>query len=102
MDNNITAEKNKILNDKRVIAEIERHLWLESEKAGYNIGFEKAREDWLINFSSAWMKYHMPEAAAATSPAGQKPDEAKAPKAARAAKPVRAAAPKRRRAKSYL
>ena len=51
----------KLLSDKRVIAEIERHLWIESEKAGENIGYEKAQEDWLERFSRAWMEYHMPE-----------------------------------------
>ena len=51
----------KLLSDKRVIEEIHRHLWIESEKAGYDIGFEKAKEDWLIRFAPAWMEYHMPE-----------------------------------------
>ena len=56
-----TISVEKLLRDKRVIAEIERHLWIESEKAGYDIGFERAKEEWLKNFSSAWMNYHMPE-----------------------------------------
>ena len=51
----------KLLTDRRVVEEINRHLWLESEKAGHDIGFEKAKEDWLKNFSKAWMEYHMPE-----------------------------------------
>ena len=51
----------KLLSDKRVIEEIQRHLWIESEKAGYDIGFENAQEDWFKRFSKAWMEYHMPE-----------------------------------------
>ena len=51
----------EILSDRRVVEEINRHLWIESEKAGYDIGFDKAAEDWLTNFSKAWMDYHMPE-----------------------------------------
>ena len=50
-----------LLKDKRVIEEIHRHLWIESEKAGYDIGFEKAAEDWLVRFSKAWMTYHLPK-----------------------------------------
>ena len=56
---NIDVEK--LLSDKRVVAEIERHLWLESEKQGFDLGYEKAKEDWLKNFSIDWMQYHMPQ-----------------------------------------
>ena len=51
----------KLLKDKRVVEEIHRHLWIESEKAGYDIGFDKAAEDWLKNFSKAWMSYNIPK-----------------------------------------
>ena len=51
----------KLLKDRRVVEEIQRHLWIESEKAGYDIGFDKATEDWLKNFSKAWMDYHLPK-----------------------------------------
>ena len=34
--------------------EILRHKWLESEKAGHDIGFEKALLDWIINHRSEW------------------------------------------------
>ena len=49
-----------LLKDKRVVEEIHRHLWIESEKAGQDIGFDSAAQDWLVNFSKAWMDYHMP------------------------------------------
>jgi hypothetical protein len=48
----------ELLKDRRVIEEINRHLWIESEKAGYDIGFEKAAEDWLKRFSGEWIKYN--------------------------------------------
>ena len=54
-------EKKKLLADRRVVEEINRHLWIESEKAGRDIGFENAAEDWLKHFSKAWMDYHMPK-----------------------------------------
>ena len=34
--------------------EILRHKWIESEKAGYDVGFEKALLDWIVKHRSAW------------------------------------------------
>jgi hypothetical protein len=34
--------------------EILRHKWIESEKNGTDIGFEKALLDWIIKYRSAW------------------------------------------------
>jgi len=48
----------KLLHNKKVIEEINRHKWLESEIAGYDIGFEAAAEDWLKKHASAWVSYH--------------------------------------------
>ncbi|MCD4781932.1 MAG: hypothetical protein K8S27_15505 [Candidatus Omnitrophica bacterium] len=50
-----------LLKDRKVVDEINRHLWIESEKAGQDIGFDQAAEDWLENFSKAWMDYHIPK-----------------------------------------
>lgn len=36
--------------------EILRHKWIESEKAGHDIGFEKALLDWILNHRSAWKR----------------------------------------------
>jgi hypothetical protein len=36
--------------------EILKHKWLESEKAGYDIGFEHALTDWIIKHRSKWRK----------------------------------------------
>ena len=34
--------------------EILRHKWIESEKAGYDIGFEKALLDWIVQHRAHW------------------------------------------------
>ena len=34
--------------------EILKHKWIESEKAGHDIGFERALTDWIIKHRSAW------------------------------------------------
>ena len=49
----------ELLKDENVKKEIERHKWLESEKAGFDIGFNKAAEDWLNRFSDAWMSQNL-------------------------------------------
>jgi hypothetical protein len=36
--------------------EILRHKWLESEKAGHDIGFEKALLDWVVHHRSSWLR----------------------------------------------
>jgi hypothetical protein len=36
--------------------EILRHKWIESEKAGHDIGFERALTDWILKHRSAWRK----------------------------------------------
>lgn len=37
--------------------EILKHKWLESEKKGYDIGFENALFDWILNYRKNWRKY---------------------------------------------
>ena len=36
--------------------EILRHKWLESEKAGYDIGFERALLDWIVKHRANWRR----------------------------------------------
>jgi hypothetical protein len=36
--------------------EILKHKWLESEKVGYDIGFEQALTDWIVKHRSKWRK----------------------------------------------
>jgi len=50
-----------LLKDKRVVEEINKHLWIESQKAGYSIGIERATDEWLRLYAPGWMKYHMPD-----------------------------------------
>ena len=37
--------------------EILKHKWIESEKAGYDIGFERALTEWIIKHRSRWRKH---------------------------------------------
>ena len=37
--------------------EILRHKWLESEKKGYDIGFNNALFDWILKYRTSWRKY---------------------------------------------
>lgn len=55
------SDLRELLKDKRVMEEIHRHLWIESQKAGYNIGIERATDEWLRLYAEGWMRYHMPE-----------------------------------------
>ena len=36
--------------------EIMKHKWIESEKAGHDIGFERALTDWIIKHRTKWRK----------------------------------------------
>jgi hypothetical protein len=36
--------------------EILRHKWIQSEKAGENVGFEKALLDWVSNHRADWRR----------------------------------------------
>lgn len=36
--------------------EILKHKWIESEKRGFDIGFEKALTDWIMNHRAKWRK----------------------------------------------
>ncbi len=36
--------------------EILKHKWIESEKAGHDIGFERAILDWIVKYRSGWRR----------------------------------------------
>jgi hypothetical protein len=58
--------KNSVLY-KEFLAEREeilKHKWIESEKAGKDIGFEKALLDWIVKHRSNWRTKRMKEARA--------------------------------------
>ena len=42
-------------------AEILKHKWIESEKAGADIGFEKALLDWIVRHRSNWRQKRLKE-----------------------------------------
>jgi len=59
--NSIKEEMEKLLKNSELYKEflrereeILKHKWLESEKAGYDIGFEKALLDWVFNHRNNW------------------------------------------------
>ena len=63
--------KNSVLY-KEFLAEREeilKHKWIESEKAGTDIGFEKALLDWILKHRSNWREKRMKEARAETKAA---------------------------------
>lgn len=67
MDNpnseNSDLVKNSVLY-REFLAEREEilvHKWLESEKAGYDIGFERALLDWIVKYRSAWREQRRKE-----------------------------------------
>jgi hypothetical protein len=56
--------KNSVLY-KEFLAEREeilKHKWIESEKAGADIGFEKALLDWIVKHRTNWRERRMREA----------------------------------------
>ena len=61
------VSREELLKDPRVIEEINRHLWIESEKAGHDIGFEKATDDWITRFSAGWVKHFMSDKSSKSS-----------------------------------
>jgi hypothetical protein len=63
--------KNSVLY-KEFLAEREeilKHKWIESEKAGSDIGFEKALLDWIVKYRSSWRNKRLKEARAETTTA---------------------------------
>jgi hypothetical protein len=63
--------KNSVLY-KEFLAEREeilKHKWIESEKAGADIGFEKALLDWIVKYRSSWRNKRTKEARAETTAA---------------------------------
>ena len=63
--------KNSVLY-KEFLAEREeilKHKWIESEKAGTDIGFERALLDWIVKHRSSWRDKRQKEAKAQPQPA---------------------------------
>ena len=56
----IKAKNIELLKDEQAVTEINRHRWIESEKAGCDIGFDKAAADWLNTYSDGWLAFRNP------------------------------------------
>jgi len=50
-------DKDFLRRVREVMREIERHKWLESEKAGRDIGGNKAALDWLKHHYDEWKQH---------------------------------------------
>lgn len=57
--------------DRSTAEEIQKYKWIESEKAGQDIGWERARQEWLQKHFPAWKqnRWHRAIAAALQSEA---------------------------------
>jgi hypothetical protein len=62
-DRDMTGESREIVMNSALYREflaereeILRHKWLESEKAGCDIGFERALLDWILKHRSNWRR----------------------------------------------
>ena len=47
-----------LLKDRDILNEINRHKWIESEKAGSDIGFERASREWINTYSKQYFAKH--------------------------------------------
>ncbi len=54
------SDLRELLKDKKVVEEINKHLWIESQKVGYSIGIERATDEWLRMYAEGWLKYNRP------------------------------------------
>jgi len=46
------------LKDPRVLDEIRRHKWIESEKVNSEIGFATAAVEWITRYGPQWKAHH--------------------------------------------
>ena len=53
--------------------EILRHKWLESERVGYDIGFERALLDWIRKHREGWRRSRRQSPAPGNQSPGQSP-----------------------------
>ena len=56
-----SINKQELLKVPEVLDEISHHLWIESEKAGRDIGFDKAADEWIKKYSMDWMESNRPD-----------------------------------------
>ena len=56
LSNDPIIKANKIANAALEQVEILKHKWLESEKAGHDIGMKKAKATWKSSHAKDWRK----------------------------------------------
>ena len=54
----MSITNSELLKDKDVLNEINRYKWIESEKAGLDIGFERAAREWINSYSKKYLTEH--------------------------------------------
>ncbi|MEI7998288.1 MAG: hypothetical protein WCH62_02110, partial [Candidatus Omnitrophota bacterium] len=54
----LTKVQKDLLGNSEVIQEIDKYKWCESEKAGHDVGFEWASQEWLKLHAEQWIKDH--------------------------------------------
>ena len=57
LSNNPHIKAQKLANAALEHIEILRHKWLESEKAGHDVGMKTAKKSWSKNHAKAWRKH---------------------------------------------
>ncbi len=50
----------ELLKNPAVIQAIHQHLWVQSEKAGHDVGLAWAAEDWMTHYAQTWISAHAP------------------------------------------
>ncbi len=48
----------EMLRDQDVLKEINRYKWIQSEKEGSDIGFERAAREWINSYSNSYLNSH--------------------------------------------
>ena len=56
MKKNIKKEFVDLVLRDQLEQEIQKHKWIESQKIGKDIGFEKAQQDWMDNHFPGWKR----------------------------------------------
>ena len=48
-----------LLKDRRIVQEIHRYQWMESQRLGHELTFDQAANDWFQKFSLEWVRHYM-------------------------------------------
>ena len=53
-----TINSEALLKDRDIVNEINTYKWLQSEKSGQDIGFERACREWINTYSKDYLASH--------------------------------------------